>query len=91
MRFAHLSLGSDPDDIKNEILEITTDDPKFTRMYKVGIPRDFNDNLLDEIVVRASVHTVPKEGAVVGASTLPNDPELCKIRVRKPAAPPPSK
>lgn len=85
VKFTPLTLGSDPNDNRNEILEITTDDPKFTRLYKVGIPRDLSGNILNDIVVRARAATVPKEGEVT-PSTLPNDPQLCKIRVRVPAA-----
>ena len=66
-----------------EVLPITQDDPKFTRLYRVGVIRGFSGPV-SEISVRAAAKLVPKDGGLK-ASTLPRDPELCQIRVRAPS------
>lgn len=83
-----LSAGADPSGV-NEVLPITTDDPKFTRLYRAGLATDFDGNPVNEITVRARAKLCPKEGLVTGAGILPNDPDLCKIRIRRPTAPAP--
>src|SRR5688572_21333627 len=37
----------------SEVIPITTDDPKFTRLFRVGLPVDFNNNPVNEVTVRA--------------------------------------
>jgi hypothetical protein len=71
------------------VIPITTDDPKFTRLFRVGLPVDFNNNPVNEVTVRARAKLCPKEGLVAGESPLPGDPELCKIRIRRPTVPQP--
>ena len=76
-------LGTDvTDPTVNEILPITQDDPKFTRLYRIGQIEGFSGPV-SEMQVRASAKLVPKEGELK-AATLPNDNELCKFRVKGP-------
>lgn len=81
IQFTPLSAGAEPDGTKNEVLPITSDDPKFVRLYRVGIPTDFNGRILDDMLVRVSAKLVPKEGEIK-PSAVPNDPDLCDIFVR---------
>ena len=76
-------LGTDvADPTVNEILPITQDDPKFTRLYRVGQIEGFSGPVA-ELQVRAAAKLVPKEGELK-ATTLPSDSELCKFRVKGP-------
>ncbi|MBL8986398.1 MAG: hypothetical protein JNJ80_09010 [Gemmatimonadetes bacterium] len=76
-------LGPDvTDPTRNEVLPITSDDPKFVRLYRVGLLKGFAAPI-SELRVRASVKLVPKEGELT-ASSLPGDPELCTIIVKGP-------
>ena len=79
--FEHLSADATGDPNTNEILPITQDDPKFTRLYRVGPMTNFSGVPLDEMIVLVRAALVPKEGEQK-ASAVPADKLLCKIRVR---------
>ncbi len=79
--FEPLSADATGDPKVNEVLPITQDDPKFTRLYRVGPMTNFSGVPLDEMIVLVRAALVPKEGEQK-ASAVPADKLLCKIRVR---------
>lgn len=87
VKFFALDAGSVGDG-KFDPFPITTDDPKFVRLFKVGVPTTLDGRPLDDLLVRVNARLVPKDGAK-GAPTLPRDSELCKIRIRSSLAPKP--
>ena len=79
--FEHLSADATGDPNTNEILPITQDDPKFTRLYRVGPMTDLSGRPKSDMTVLVRAALVPKDGEKK-ASTVPADKVLCKIRVK---------
>lgn len=81
VKFEALDADVTGDPTVNQILPITQDDPKFTRLYRVGRIENFANIPTAEMIVRVRTKLVPKEGELK-ASNVPADADLCRIRVK---------
>jgi hypothetical protein len=78
-----LSPDAQSDPRQGQILPITSDDPKFTRLFRVGRIEMLNGFPPPPVFeVRVTAKITPSDGEARGVSVVPSDPVLCKLRVK---------
>lgn len=83
IRFEPLSPDAQNDPAFGQVLPVTTDDPKFTRLFRVGRPQMFLGQAPPAVfVVNVTAELTPSVGLSRGASSMPADKRLCKLRVK---------
>ena len=64
-----------------DLIPITGDDPKFTRLYRIGrITTPLFDPIAPDFTVVATAKLVAKDGKPAD-SAVPGDAELCKLKI----------
>ena len=83
IRFDPLSPDAQNDPTFGQVIPITSDDPKFTRLFRVGRPQMFLGQAPPAVfVVDVRADLTPSVGLSRGASSMPADKRLCKLRVK---------